>query len=65
MSRRTLTPHAPSLGDANCWSDGVVPMTSAPGGLTANAQGGLSWLLNTLEKEVLPRLLQAHAHSDA
>jgi methanogenic corrinoid protein MtbC1 len=40
-------------------------MTSVPGGLTANAQGGLSWLLNTLEKEVLPRLLQAHAHSEA
>jgi methanogenic corrinoid protein MtbC1 len=40
-------------------------MTSVPGGLTANAQGGLSWLINTLEKEVLPRLLQAHAHSEA
>ena len=65
MSRRSLTPHAPSLGDAHCWSDGVVPMTAVSGGLTANAQGGLSWLLNTLEKEVLPRLLQAHAHSDA
>lgn len=65
MSRRSLTPHAPGLADAQCWSDGVVPMTSVPGGLTANAQGGLSWLLNTLEKEVLPRLLQAHAHSEA
>ena len=65
MSRRSLTPHAPSLGDAHCWSDGVVPMTAVSGGLTANAQGGLSWLLNTLEKEVLPRLLQAHAHSEA
>lgn len=65
MSRRSLTPHAPGLADAQCWSDGVVPMTSVPGGLTANAQGGLSWLINTLEKEVLPRLLQAHAHSEA
>ena len=65
MSRRSLTPHAPGLADARCWSDGVVPMTSVPGGLTANAQGGLSWLINTLEKEVLPRLLQAHAHSEA
>ena len=65
MSRRSLAPQAPSLGDAHCWSDGVAPMASMSGGLTANAQGGLSWLLNTLEKEVLPRLLLAHAHSDA
>ena len=65
MSRRSLAPQAPSLGDAHCWSDGVAPMASVSGGLTANAQGGLSWLLNTLEKEVLPRLLQAHAHSEA
>jgi len=62
MNKRPHMRTVSGLVDQTCWADVSGPMV---GGLPANAQGGLSWLLNTLEKEVLPRLLQAHAQNDA
>lgn len=62
MNKRSHMSPASSFGDQTCWADGVGPMV---GGSPASAHGGLSWLLNTLEREVLPRLLHAHGQSDA
>jgi len=61
MSKRTPQTQSSGMGDQACWADAMTPMVA---GLPASAHGGLSWLLNTLEKEVLPRLLLAHAHND-
>lgn len=65
MNKRSHLSPASGFGDQTCWADGVVPMAPVMGGSPYSAQGGLSWLLNTLEKEVLPRLLLAHGQSDA
>ncbi len=65
MNKRSNMSPASSFGDQTCWADGVVPMAPMVGGSPASAHGGLSWLLNTLEREVLPRLLHAHGQSDA
>lgn len=62
MNKRSHMSPASSFGDQTCWADGVGPMV---GGSPASAHGGLSWLLNTLEREVLPRLLHAHGQGDA
>ena len=64
MNKRPNMLKLSGLGDQTCWADAGAALAPALGGMPPNAQGGLNWLLNTLEKEVLPRLLQAHAQND-